>query len=105
IIPRGATFAESGTLANTSYFPIWHEGLNGFPYVLKSRYWAPAGLGYNAYWLYLHLLFKINLIKSIDPHTIALSHRTPVSLDYETDTIELVDNSDEQCQVYHPLEI
>ena len=106
-LPAGATLADA-TLGVTNYFPIWHLaanglGRNGFPWVMKTHYWAPAGINYWAYWLYLYFMSKVSVYKGDLPLTWGISYRTPISNAYRTDTVALADNSDGSSQLYHPL--
>lgn len=111
-LPDGVTFDASVTvsLADHQYFfPIWHKaaagnGINGFPYVIGSKYWIPGGMTYWANWLYLHQLYKLTeLFPDAGPYTLSLGYRTPISAATATETITLADNSDGNCQRLLPL--
>jgi len=112
-LPSGVTFDASATFAtNDLYMPIWHftkatNGINGFPYVLDTYYWAPGGLSYWAYWLHVHMMFKVaQLLPAATPLTFNFAFRTPIS-DYGEigEDIAIVNNSDNNFQVLHPLAV
>ncbi len=118
-------FSAAATLNAITAFPIYVSKTimaatasagNAFPYQISSQYWCPSGLSYNAFWLYVHLLFKIELIKAEGLDTsfgFTLSHRTPVSLAFYDQAVvfgEMVHgvwtstlNSDGNQQMYVPL--
>lgn len=102
-LPSGLSFDTAGTLTKQRYFPIYHETLNQITWRMKTRYWLPGGVNYAAFWLYLYLAAKVRLLKSVVAQTISITYRTPTSTAEQTDTTELVDNSDGNMQRYHGL--
>jgi hypothetical protein len=112
-LPSGVTFDASAAFStNELYMPIWHftkatTGINGFPYVLDTYYWAPGGLSYWAYWLHVHMMFKVaQLLPAATPLTFNFAFRTPIS-DYGEigEDIAILNNSDNNFQVLHPLAV
>jgi hypothetical protein len=121
-----STFQGAATLGVFNAFPIYVNKTilsqltpgNAIPYTLETTYWCPNGLSYNALWLYVHLMFKLELLKTAGIGLVpglTFSHRTPVSNAYASQTINFgtVDpvtqiwtstlNSDGHQQVYHEL--
>ena len=116
----------AATLGALNSFPIYigksilaanASAGNAFPYQISSQYWCPNGLRYNGFWLYLHLLFKLELLPAEGLDEIfgfTLAHRVPVSLDFNAQEVIFgeVDNgvwssrlnSDGNQQMYVPLE-
>lgn len=120
-LPDGAVLPNV-TLSAKTYAPFWHatktgQGLNGISWELQTGYWMPGlsgrqlqtgywmpGGGDNFYiWEWIYLFFKYTTWKKILPNQFDFAHRTPTSNDYISAAIELLDNSDTNCQVYHPL--
>jgi len=109
-LPTGANLDASATLAQDQYFPVWHAtttgaGINGIPYLYKSNYWQPNGFSYWAYWLYVLTVMKTKLLPSTVPLTFNLSYRTPISLAELANSLTITNNSDNNCQIYHPMSI
>lgn len=112
-LPTGVAFDASATFAsNALYMPIWHfkpaaNGINGFPYVLDSFHWLPGGFSYWAYWLHVHMMFKLTqILPAATPLTFNFAYRTPVSdLGEIGDDIAFANNSDGNFQVLHPLRV
>jgi len=110
-LPDGGSLSGAVTLNySDGFFPIWHKaaagaGLNGITWQIKTGYWMPEGPAAYYLWLFWYGLHKVNLWASDTPQTYSLAYRTPTSLDFQTDTITLVDNSDGNFQLYHPLTI
>jgi hypothetical protein len=103
-LPSSAsTFIGTASLALANNFPIWIDRHNGISYVLDSNYWAPRGFNYWAYWLYMHLNFKINLLPASSAPTVTMQYKTPISKDYVSNILSLVNNSDGNCQIYSAL--
>lgn len=120
-----ASFVAAATLGPLNAFPIYvgktilaanASAGNAFPFNLATQYWCPAGLNYNGFWLYLHLLFKLELLKAegLDQSFgITLAHRTPDSLEFNEQDLIFGDerrgvwndtiNSDGNQQIYLPL--
>jgi len=112
-VPSTVTFDASATFTeNRRFMPLWHftkatTGINGFPYVLDTYYWAPGGLSYWAYWLHVHMMFKVaQLLPAATPLTFNFAFRTPIS-DYGEigEDIAILNNSDNNFQVLHPLAV
>jgi len=110
-LPDGVVFDAAATLTHGQYLPVWHRtptavGLNGIAWNLTSKYWTPGGLNLWAYWLYLYLVFKLELLASSFDQTINLQYRTPVSDALSAvDSLIITDNSNGNWQLYHPLAI
>lgn len=99
-----------GSLTPDRYFPIWHPAANGFVFSFETNIWVPAGLKFWARWLFLHLIFKLDLLPStnkIPPNagaqTIDLAYRSPIAKDWVANTLTFVDNSRGNFQVYSAL--
>lgn len=108
-LPADASL-DTGSLTFNEYFPIWHKtpsgnGLNGFPWQIKTGYWMPEGVVGYFLWLYCYTMYGVNIWASDVPLSYSFAYRSPTSTGYQTDTITLTDNSDGTCQVYHPLTI
>lgn len=114
-VPTGVVFDASATIStDLNYFPIWHvagngtlmtgNGINGFPWVLDTKFWIPNGMSYWAYWLYLHLVYKLY---DLLPSPIALQHlltyQTPITGTPGTSMLTLTNNSANNCQIFHAL--
>lgn len=110
-LPAGATMDGAATLALPAlYFPIWHSaaagaGLNGITWKWKTRYWVPGGMDFWAHWIFIHMLYKINLWKSTNGTSFDLTYRSPVSGSTSTNVLTLSDNSDGHYQVLTHLKI
>ncbi len=105
-VPAGAV-VPNASYAQANYIPIWHLGINGIAWQIKTGYWAPGGLSFHGIWLYILMLMKMRLLPSVDAQEIELAYRTMTSGDFAdaTDTLELADNCDGQWQLYHPLQL
>ncbi len=106
-VPDGATLPNV-SLAPKFYFPIWHkaangDGLNGIPWEWHTKYWLAAGVNDPMLFMWLYLFFKYTpWFKSV-LNSINVAYRTPSGGDFITDVVNLVDNSDTNCQIYHAL--
>lgn len=112
-LPTGATLDASATIgSNNQFFPIWHAagtkgiisgiGLNAFAYNIDTKFWIPSGMSYWAYWLYMHLVFKLYAFLPGPAPTVAFSYATPISgTNIQTDTLTFVNNSANNFQVLH----
>jgi hypothetical protein len=106
-IPSG-TVLPNETLGVKTYFPVWQRGaltagLNGIEWSINSKYWMPKGVNFSGIWLYLYLFFKYTPWAKVDPTFFELAYRTPSGADFISDTVLFANNSDFNCQVYHPL--
>jgi hypothetical protein len=114
-MPDGATL---GNITNTGQtaFPIYHRkplaaGLSGIVYSFQTNYWLPDGLSNSWYWQFLYFLFKYTGIPTpTDPFTglplgaeLALTYRSLVCEGALTDTLRLINNSANHCQIHHPM--
>lgn len=110
------TLPSDGSLDNiaitdqTKFFPIWHRGassagLNGIRWNIKTRYWEPEGPNMFWFWQWLYLRFRVNLWSGTSGRDFSVSYRTPTSGNFVTDTITLLNNSDNHCQILHPFRI
>jgi hypothetical protein len=114
-LPNGATLDGTASIStNSQYFPIWHaagtngvitgRGINAFDYNIDTKFWIPNGMSYWALWNYLHLVYKLYDLLPIDvPLTQTLNYQTPVSGSVGMDTLTLINNSANNCQIFHPL--
>lgn len=109
-LPAGATLTPT-TLTEKRLMPIWHaaaaagtRGANGIEYSIPTRYWAPGGTVFNAYWIYTHLIFRVDLGKRSLALPLRIEHRTPIAGGYLGYDVDLVDNSDGNYQVYLPMQ-
>ncbi len=99
-----------GTLTTDRYFPVWHPAANGIAFSFETNIWIPGGMKFWARWLFLHLIFKLELLPSknlIPPNagaqTIKLAYRSPIAKDWVENTLTFVDNSRGNFQVYSQL--
>lgn len=105
-LPTGVSFDTTASLSFDKYFPIWFSGTHDIDYILKSSYWAPRGVDYNAIWRYLHLIFKVGLLPSIDPQTLEVAYRVATMAvgSQGSGTITMENNCDGNMQRLHQLE-
>jgi hypothetical protein len=113
LLPTNFPVAASyyvGTLTPDRYFPIWIPVLNGIRFTFETNIWIPGGMKYWARWLFLHLIFKLDLLPSknlVPPNagaqTINLAYRSPIAKDWIENTLTFVDNSRGNFQVYSQL--
>lgn len=118
LLPTGGSLDGTATIttsATENFFPIWHmgaatAGLNGIPWQIQTNYWLPNGMADSWLWQYLYLLFKFNswpapldLQGRLIGTTMDLAYRTLVSSGETSDTLALVNNSDNHCQIHHQL--
>jgi hypothetical protein len=107
-LPAGMDFSGAITFPRGQLPPLWHvgastAGVNGFPWRLETNYWAPAGLDIEAFWKYLHLLFKVRLPDSRLNIGYTLGVQTPQRpIPYEV-ALRLRNNFDGQDQTYAPI--
>lgn len=129
LLPTDLTnFQGAATLNALTSFPIYVSKTilaanasagNAIPYSLETTFWCPNGLMYNAFWLYVHLLLKVELLKAeglgLSPG-FTFSHRTPTAPDWESQTIifgrevdgvwdSTLNCSSNYQQTYHPLSV
>ena len=124
-----SNFVTAATLGTLNSFPIYvgktilaaaSSAGNAFSYNFESQYWCPKGMNFNAFWKFIHFLFKVTFLKaeglltssgaSLTPQ-ITYSHRSPTSPAYVSEELvlgELEDgvwrdnlNSDGHQQIYH----
>ncbi len=106
-IPEGAVL-PTGAVTERFYFPIWHkaasgDGLNGIPWVWKTKYWLPVGVNQSNIYVWLYMFFKYTAWLKLGTNSINVAYRSPSGADFITDVVNLVDNSDTNCQIYHAL--
>lgn len=104
ILPLGTQPSGNFTLDYQHYFPIWHQTNNAISYLLESNIWSPAGMRYWARWLYLHLLYKINLLPAASALTTTLSYKSPLATAYASNVLTFAANSLGNFQVYTMLQ-
>ena len=133
LLPTNLTRTDSYTLNAIQAFPIYvgktilsadASAGNAFPYSLESTYWCAGGMDYNAFWKFMHMMFKVSLLKAqgigSDVGTaipgFTFSHRTPTSDGYISQVIKFGQvndetniwsptlNSDGNQQIYHMME-
>ncbi len=115
-LPDGGALDSSATLTGQTAFPIYQmkpaaAGLHGITYLMQTNYWMPDGVANSWIWQYLYFLFRfLGLPTPTDPFTgtgisesIALTYRSLVCEGAISDTLTLVNNSDGNCQIHHPL--
>lgn len=124
-----SNFQGAATLGPLNSFPIYvgktilaaaASAGNAFSYAFESQYWCPKGMNFNAFWKFVHMLFKVTFLKaeglltssgaSLTPE-ITYSHRSPTSPAFVSEDLvlgELEDgvwrdnlNSDGHQQIYH----
>lgn len=109
LLPPGATLDASATIAsNANFFPIWHatptaRGLNGIIWTIDTKFWIPNGMSYWAFWLYIHLVYKLYDLLPGPAPTMSLNYQTPISAGNTNDAITLANNSQNNFQILHPL--
>ncbi len=128
-LPTGGAL-DDATLVRPLYFPIYQKkpttaGLHGIIYTIPTNYWLPTsaptiigaaqqpqrGMSESWNWMYLYFLFRyLGIPTPTNPFTdqsatsvLSLAYRTLVSGGEVTDLLTLINNSDDQCQVHHPL--
>lgn len=106
-IPRGALLPSFTLTDQKLFFPVWQAkkksvGLNGIPWTLQTKYWAPVGPNYSLYWQWLYMLVKYEKWLKIDPTTMNCAYRSPSTVgDFISDILEFSDNSDANWQIFH----
>lgn len=110
ILPDGVTFDASASLTYDLFFPIMHKakngaGLHGITYNLETKYWMPNGINWFGRWLWVYLFFKYGTLPKNVLNQFAMGYRTPSGGDMISDTINFLDNSDSNFQLYHALRI
>lgn len=100
----------TGSLTPDRYFPLWTPELNGIPFSFETNIWIPGGMRAWWQWMFLHLIFKLDLLPSknlVPPNagaqTIDVAYRSPIAADWVENTLTFVDNSRGNFQVYSQL--
>jgi hypothetical protein len=116
LLPDGGELDTTASLTGQTAFPIYHKkataaGLHGITYLMQTNYWLPDGLANSWNWIYLYFLYRyIGIPTPSNPFTglpqgeqMALTYRTLVANGTLSDTLTLVNNSDGNCQIHHPM--
>jgi hypothetical protein len=107
-LPSGGGLESAAVLTPDTYFPIYQktlsgEGLNGFTWRIKTKYFMYFGINFFGNWLWLYIMHKLGQVKSDDAETYSIGYRSPTSGDFVYDAVVYKDNSDGYWQLYHAL--
>lgn len=116
LLPDGGALDGAASLTGQTAFPIYQRkptaaGLHGITYRMSTNYWLPDGMSNSWYFIYLYFLFRyIGIPTPTNAFTgepsgeqILLTYRSLVCAGAISDTLGLVNNSDGQCQIHHPM--
>jgi hypothetical protein len=78
-------------------------GLNAFEWRLTTNYWTPAGVDFQAFWKFLHMIFAVNLLASRKDIGYTLGVQTPERPTPEEVAYLFRDNFDGHDQTFAPL--
>jgi hypothetical protein len=114
-LPTGGALDSSATLAYNTYMPIWHRaaagnGIHGFPWVARTRFYEPNGPNYFYLWLWVLLRMRVTAWPSpTNFFDLSMGYRTPMTAGgngaFISDTIDVVDNTTGHATIYHALRV
>lgn len=95
------------SLTGLYHFPIHVQAVTGFPLVLKSDYWEPAGEQVWFRWLMMHHRYTVDLHKTSypDAHKFSYKFYTLLGADQAERTCTLSDNAKGNCIIYSQIPI
>lgn len=107
-LPVGMDFSGAITFPRGQLPPLWHQaaasaGVNGFNWRIETNYWAPAGVDMEAFWKFLHMIFKVELVRSRLNVGYTLGSQTPQRPYPYNVALRLRDNFGGHDQTYAPL--